>query len=503
MEHPVFVGQQGLRGLLLQRREGTVEGRLDRNAVVSLVHDLGSDSVALEQPDDLFQAAPGQSDSSGRVVGTRDDPGLVEGGEPHGLSPVVLRILEGRQSSQPAQHGRRQPFLFQIDPARLNDPDLVRQGALERLRGPPFGWRRGPRVLLLPFFMRQALPNTDDLPLLLRLPDGGIDRRGRHPLDAREEPPLIRVGKEVFVDKNAVAFFSRAPFERKGHETAEPSPGQGIQVGTQTIIDLHADLLPLFDRPGQEDATELPGHGGRDPPFEEDPHVCARARPKALHGHGDSHGTARVQEGGNGLLPVAPFKPDREEPAGPVRKERIEADRMPAGEMIPNRLVCHGRKPRVRTLAALHPRLAASGPSPFVGTGKRVAASAAFLGLPAQRVQVLSATEDPTKQGDLGLCRGLLGHGPERLGLAFNLRVGVFPQGPQACLEPGVFLPEAGALRQGCFELFAQASFRSLHRSLTRDILRRGLPVSPNECLILPVLPTRSMASLYKYGPGH
>ena len=58
----------------------------------------------------------------------------------------------------------------------------------------------------------------------------------------------------------------------------------------------------------------------------------------------------------------------------------------------------------------------------------------------------------------------------------------------------------------GRFELFVQASFSlfSLHRSLTRDIL----PASPNGgrntfWLILPVLPTRSMASLYKCEPGH
>ena len=65
-----------------------------------------------EEPDDLFQAAPGQEDPGGRLPAARDDPRLVEGGQPHGLGPVILRILKGRQSSQPAQRGGRQSFFF-------------------------------------------------------------------------------------------------------------------------------------------------------------------------------------------------------------------------------------------------------------------------------------------------------------------------------------------------------------------------------------------------------
>ena len=64
------------------------------------------------------------------------------------------------------------------------------------------------------------------------------DNRGQR----RQERPLVIMGPQVGVDKDAVASFARCPLQRKRDQVAEPAERHGILAGEQPIVGDEADI---------------------------------------------------------------------------------------------------------------------------------------------------------------------------------------------------------------------------------------------------------------------
>ena len=106
---------------------------------------------------------------------------------------------------------------------------------------------------------RVTQPHADHHSSAGRLAGDVVDRRG---LDARvfgEEPPLISVRGEVFVEEDCIACLPRAVLERKRDEVAEAAAGEGVLVGKEPVVRRHAQLMASRHRLGDDVAAHLAG----------------------------------------------------------------------------------------------------------------------------------------------------------------------------------------------------------------------------------------------------
>ena len=72
-----------------------------------MILQIGNGAVAFSEIDRLVDATAGQSNMLCVELGARDDPGLAERRQPHGLRAVELRVLESRQANELRNQGRR------------------------------------------------------------------------------------------------------------------------------------------------------------------------------------------------------------------------------------------------------------------------------------------------------------------------------------------------------------------------------------------------------------
>ena len=100
-EYANIVRQHGDNGVFLIWRQGSGELHVDRRAVYPFVMYLATDAIASKQFLCGVQAATRKTDVLGEVLSTADDPWFVPNRHAHGLRPVELRVLKGRQTKQP------------------------------------------------------------------------------------------------------------------------------------------------------------------------------------------------------------------------------------------------------------------------------------------------------------------------------------------------------------------------------------------------------------------
>ena len=99
-EYANIVRQHGGNGIFLIWPQGSDELHVDRRAVYPFVMYVAADAVASKQFLCGVQAATRKTDVLGEVFSTADDPGLVPNRHAHGLRPVELRVLKGREANQ-------------------------------------------------------------------------------------------------------------------------------------------------------------------------------------------------------------------------------------------------------------------------------------------------------------------------------------------------------------------------------------------------------------------
>ncbi len=182
---------------------------------------------------------------------------------------------------------------------------------------------------------------------------------------------------------------------RRSGQVAETALGHGVLVGEQPVIRFEFQLpgsgTGVADY-GRTEAARIPGrHGGR----KENPGMGARAG--AGNFQGDRHAKLAAGSGKSlGIVaPVGLVKIDGEEMASVAGEQRIDTDDMVAGKVVVNDVISERQQQAVSAFAAFHPLLVAEADLPFVAAGRGVARLAAVLFLPAYRVDIGTATEQP------------------------------------------------------------------------------------------------------------
>ena len=142
--------------------------------------------------------------------------------------------------------------------------------------------------------------------------------------------------------------------------------------------------------------AEFAGQGGGHRLGEKQPGLRAVARTRPAHRDGHAAAPAGFPKRLDVLPPIRLVEIGRQEEAGFVRQQRVDADgQRPAagvlaGEMLINHLVGDGQKSPMRAGCALCLRLVAQALHPLVGTGRPIARAAAAAALEAAGIDVSS-----------------------------------------------------------------------------------------------------------------
>jgi len=116
---------------------------------------------------------------------------------------------------------------------------------------------------------------TDDESSTRCLARDSVYGHGLQPLQLPEELPLIRMGNKLVIDEDGIAHLARAALEWERDEIAEPATRKGVLVWEESIVRLHAQLVTVGHRLGDQIAAHLASRGRRDRRREEEPDVGA------------------------------------------------------------------------------------------------------------------------------------------------------------------------------------------------------------------------------------
>ena len=148
---------------------------------------------------------------------------------------------------------------------------------------------------------------------------------------------------------------------------------------------------------GAEAARERRSHGL----LEEEPHMGAVARARALERRGNPLRAAGGEIGARVAPPRLLVEVGREEPAGVVGQHRIDAQGVAPAKMSLYGFIGDRHESLVGTGSAPHPGLVAHAALPLVGADRRVAGLPLPGILPAPGIHVLPAGEEGTEERDL------------------------------------------------------------------------------------------------------
>ena len=131
-------------------------------------------------------------------------------------------------------------------------------------RGFPDGRPRPRRGVLVVGHFRHA--NADDASRATRVGCDPFHRQRVNSLDGREVRPLLLIGDryEVVVEKDGVPLLPWSVLERQGDQVSEATARHRVLVGKQPVIRVHAKLVSVGHRLGDEVATHLASRRRRD-----------------------------------------------------------------------------------------------------------------------------------------------------------------------------------------------------------------------------------------------
>ena len=96
-EDPVFMAQYESSHLFLFGTEFPAKMNVNRGGPISLIVDRHGCAAVFKETAHLFQASPGQADMLRQILRAANYPGHIKDRQTHGLGPVKLGILKGRQ----------------------------------------------------------------------------------------------------------------------------------------------------------------------------------------------------------------------------------------------------------------------------------------------------------------------------------------------------------------------------------------------------------------------
>ena len=101
--------------------------------------------------------------------------------------------------------------------------------------------------------------------------ENGFYISSRKEPDAAQEFPLVRMGDEIVVYKNAVATFSGDSLQGKSDQITETSVGQGILAGKEAVVAIESYMVTSGHSLGKNKGSELSGYPCGDRLLEEYP----------------------------------------------------------------------------------------------------------------------------------------------------------------------------------------------------------------------------------------
>ena len=341
--------------------------------------------------------------------GAGDDARDAESGAPHRLRAVEGRVLKGRETDQPVDQARRQAGARDVDLVAQNRVDPLRQRS-GNLRQWPFPRRRrAPRFVVF-VIERQTQPDNAALPARFV---GDVGRLGQgEAAQRREKRPLIGMGLESLVEKDAVAALPWTALQGQRDEIAEAARGYRVLAREEPVVRLEPDIRVALHRLGDQMGAETARESGGHRLGEEYPDMRAIARTRSLESRRHALRPAGFKESARVPSPVLLVEIGGEKPAGIVRKHGIDADRVAAPQMPVDRFVRHLPERLVGTGAALDARLAADAGRPLVSADRRIARFARPGIFPALRIDVFAAAKQGSEQRDLVACRRTAGDRP-------------------------------------------------------------------------------------------
>src|SRR5262249_39688179 len=99
-EHAEVVRLECSDGCCLRVVKLTQKGNVEDSAALALVDELRFRPVGLDELNRLVETAARQCHMTWVQLGTRNDPRLCVGRQPHGLGAIELRVLEGRDPDE-------------------------------------------------------------------------------------------------------------------------------------------------------------------------------------------------------------------------------------------------------------------------------------------------------------------------------------------------------------------------------------------------------------------
>ena len=293
--------------------------------------------------------------------------------EPQPLALVEQRVVDRGEVLQLGKKGRRQ--------ARLRD------GEIGPDRAPDLG-----RQLSLPGSSRvgddRGLADRD----LVALGKESVEALRGQSFDRAEQRPLIRRGLERRgVEEDGRLGLAASALQRQRDQVPEPFLRQEVLVRKQPVVAREVELSAPAHRVAQKQRPKPPRGSGRHRHREEDPDMPAGTGTTPLQQCRHTLLGARLDQRGRVELPGSAVEITGQEPAGVVLEQRIDADRLAASKMRLDDLIRQGQV-RLR---------AGTWSTPATLNGRHVAALPGTGILPAERVNIVAATEQATHQRDL------------------------------------------------------------------------------------------------------
>ena len=145
---------------------------------------------------------------------------------------------------------------------------------------------------------------------------------------------MVVVGTQFGIDEYAAAVLARHLLQRQGDQVAEAALGHRVLVREQAVVGLQLQLSGARAGVADDGRAQAAGVTGRHPAGEEYPSVRAIPGAGNLQGNGHAQLVARLHEGAGILSPLGFVEIDGEEMAGVILQQRIDADRVLAGQMV-------------------------------------------------------------------------------------------------------------------------------------------------------------------------
>jgi len=80
------------------------------------------------------------------------------------------------------------------------------------------------------------------------IPNEILNRDSFHPLHRGEKRPLIGIGNQLVIQKNAVTHVSRPFLEWQSDQVPEPSMRQSVLIWEKSIVGTETKVRPTFHR---------------------------------------------------------------------------------------------------------------------------------------------------------------------------------------------------------------------------------------------------------------